>query len=91
NHLLIKMDAIIAGDWVLSKHNAVLAEQQILQILAEYHEKHPDQLGVGKARLKRMALPALDETLVYTLFNRLLERKALKQTYGSLHLPEHGL
>ncbi|SFU90913.1 selenocysteine-specific translation elongation factor [Xenorhabdus koppenhoeferi] len=91
NHLLIKMDAIIAGDWVLSKHNAVLAEQRILQILAEYHEKHPDQLGVGKARLKRMALPALDETLVYTLFNRLLERKALKQTYGSLHLPEHGL
>ncbi|CEE94185.1 SelB domain-containing protein [Xenorhabdus nematophila] len=91
SHLLAEMNVIIAGDWALSLHNAELAEQRLLQVLAEYHAKHPDQLGVGKARLRRMALPTLDETLVYTLINHLLEQKALKQTHGGLHLPEHGL
>ncbi|MBI6548080.1 selenocysteine-specific translation elongation factor [Xenorhabdus lircayensis] len=91
NSLLTEMKVIIADDWVLSQDNSVLAEQKLLQVLAEYHEKHPDQLGVGKARLKRMALPTLDETLVYTLTNRLLEQKTLKQTHGGLHLPDHGL
>ncbi|PHM39631.1 elongation factor Tu [Xenorhabdus mauleonii] len=91
NNLLAEMDIVIAGDWALSRHHAVLAEQRLVQVLADYHQKHADQLGVSKARLKRMALPSLDETLVYTLVSRLLERKELKQTHGLLHLPEHGL
>lgn len=91
NSLLAEVKVVIADDWALSQHNAELAEQKLLQVLAEYHEKHPDQLGLGKARLKRMALPTLDETLVYTLINHLLGQKALKQTHGGLHLPEHGV
>ncbi|MDX7986362.1 selenocysteine-specific translation elongation factor [Xenorhabdus sp. 12] len=91
NGLLAEMDMVIAGGWALSRHHAALAEQKIVQVLADYHEKHADQLGVSKARLKRMALPSLDETLVYTLISRLLERNGLKQTHGLLHLPEHGL
>ncbi|MCG3464157.1 selenocysteine-specific translation elongation factor [Xenorhabdus bovienii] len=91
NRLLIDVEAIIADGMMLSQPNAMLAEQKLLQILTEYHEKHPDQLGLGKARLKRMALPALDDALVYALIHLLLERKGLKQTHGWLHLPEHGL
>ncbi|PHM72697.1 selenocysteine-specific translation elongation factor [Xenorhabdus kozodoii] len=91
NSLLVGMKVIVAGDWVLSQHHARLAEQTLLQTVGEYHEKHPDQLGVGKARLKRMALPTLDDLLAYKLINRLLEQEALKQTQGWLHLPEHGL
>ncbi|CAM3651544.1 selenocysteine-specific translation elongation factor [Xenorhabdus thuongxuanensis] len=91
NRLLAEIPVIIAGDWVLSQHHAVLAEQKLLQTVVEYHEKHPDQLGVGKARLKRMALPTLDDMLVYKLINRLLEHEKLKQTHGWLHVPEHGL
>ncbi|MDX7999722.1 selenocysteine-specific translation elongation factor [Xenorhabdus sp. Reich] len=91
NSLLSGMGIILTENWALSQHSAEVAEQKLLQTLAEYHEKHPDQLGVGKARLKRMTLPTLDDTLVYTLINRLLEQNALKQTHGGLHLPEHGL
>ncbi|MDX7992047.1 selenocysteine-specific translation elongation factor [Xenorhabdus littoralis] len=91
NSLLSGMGIILTENWALSQHSAEVAEQKLLQTLAEYHEKHPDQLGVGKARLKRMTLPTLDDALVYTLLNRLLEQNALKQTHGGLHLPEHGL
>ncbi|MDE9554918.1 selenocysteine-specific translation elongation factor [Xenorhabdus bovienii] len=91
NRLLIDVEAIIADGMMLSQPNSMLAEQKLLQILTEYHEKHPDQRGLGKARLKRMALPTLDDALVYALIHLMLERKALKQTHGWLHLPEHGL
>lgn len=91
NNLLVGMEVMVAGDWVLSLHHVVQAEQKLLQTIEEYHEKHPDQLGVGKARLKRMALPTLDDMLAYKLINRLLEQEVLKQTHGWLHLPEHGL
>ncbi|MBD2801010.1 selenocysteine-specific translation elongation factor [Xenorhabdus sp. M] len=91
NLLLSAMDLMMTEEWVMSRHNAEQAQQALLQILAEYHEKHPDQQGVGKARLKRMALPALDEKLVYGLIDRLLAQGTLKQTHGILHLPEHGL
>ncbi|MDC9588637.1 selenocysteine-specific translation elongation factor [Xenorhabdus sp. XENO-10] len=91
NSLLAEMKVIIAGDWALSQHHAALAEQKLLQAMVGYHEKHPDQLGVGKARLKRMALPTLDDMLAYKLINWLLEIKLLKQTNGWLHSPEHGL
>ncbi|MBD1228408.1 selenocysteine-specific translation elongation factor [Xenorhabdus griffiniae] len=91
SNLLVGMEVMVAGDWVLSLHHVVQAEQKLLQTVEEYHEKHPDQLGVGKARLKRMALPTLDDMLAYKLINRLLEQEVLKQTHGWLHLPEHGL
>ncbi|CDG19630.1 selenocysteine-specific translation elongation factor [Xenorhabdus doucetiae] len=91
NRLLAGIKVLIAGDWVLSQHHATLAQQKLLQAVVEYHEKHSDQQGVGKARLKRMVLPALDDGLVYQLIHQLLEQGALKQTHGWLHLPEHGL
>ncbi|ETS31831.1 selenocysteine-specific translation elongation factor SelB [Photorhabdus khanii NC19] len=91
HQLLADMDVIIADGMVLSQSNARLAEQKLLQVLAEYHQQHADQLGLGRARLKRMALPTLNEALVYTLINLLLRDGQLKQSHGWLYLPEHGL
>ncbi|KER03303.1 selenocysteine-specific translation elongation factor [Photorhabdus temperata] len=91
HQLLADMDVIIADGMVLSQSNAGLAEQKLLQVLAEYHQQHADQLGLGRARLKRMALPALNEALVYTLIDLLLRDGQLKQSHGWLYLPEQGL
>ncbi|CDG23307.1 Selenocysteine-specific elongation factor [Xenorhabdus poinarii G6] len=91
NSLLAETQVVVAGDWAISRHHATLAEQTLLQRLGAYHEKHPDQQGLGKARLKRIALPTLDDRLVYALINQLLAQGKLKQTRGWLYLPEHGL
>ncbi|NRN29509.1 selenocysteine-specific translation elongation factor [Photorhabdus heterorhabditis] len=91
HQLIAGMDVIIAGGMVLSQSHAELAEQKLLQVLAEYHQQHADQLGLGRARLKRMALPTLNEALVYTLIDVLLDNGRLEQARGWLYLPEHGL
>ncbi|NHB62513.1 selenocysteine-specific translation elongation factor [Photorhabdus sp. RW14-46] len=89
--LIVDQDMIIADGMVLSQNNAKLAKQKLLHVLAEYHQQHVDQLGLGRARLKRMALPTLDEALVYTLIDALLSDGQLKQLRGWLYLPKHGL
>ena len=48
-------------------------------------------MGVGRSRLKRMALPTYHDELVYHLIDQLRQEGAIKQTRGWLHLPTHGL
>ncbi|PQQ32296.1 selenocysteinyl-tRNA-specific translation elongation factor SelB [Photorhabdus luminescens] len=91
HQLIVDKDVIIANGMMLSQNNARLAKQKLLQVLAEYHRQHVDQLGLGRARLKRMAMPTLDEALVYTLIDALLSDGQLKQLRGWLYLPEHSL
>lgn len=89
--LLADTDCVIAGDIALSNPHAQQAQQTLLHVLCLYHQQHSDQLGLGRARLRRMALPTLDENLVFRLIDNLLKQGALKNTRGWLHLPEHGL
>lgn len=62
-----------------------------MQILADYNQHHANRLGVGRARLKRMALPWLNDELVFSLLRQLVNEKRLMQTNGWLHLAEHSL
>ena len=89
--LLAGYALLIAGEMALSAVNVQLNEQRLRQVLAEYHQQHSDQLGVGRARLRRMALPTLNESLVFMMIDRLLAAGVLCNTRGWLHLPEHGL
>lgn len=89
--LLAGYALLIAGDMALAPANAQRKEQQLLLVLAEFHQQHGDQLGLGRARLRRMALPAVDEPLVFMMIDRLLATGLLSNTRGWLHLPEHGL
>ncbi|CAI1055999.1 selenocysteine-specific translation elongation factor [Serratia entomophila] len=89
--LLAEHQLLIAGDDALAMGNARQAESRLLQVLADYHLQHADQLGLGRARLRRMALPQLPEALVFMMIDRLLKAGALRNTRGWLHLPEHGL
>lgn len=89
--LLANRDLLIVGDRALAQDQVQQAESRLLQVLAEYHQQHADQLGLGRARLRRMALPQQPETLVFMMIDRLLKAGALRNTRGWLHLPEHGL
>lgn len=89
--LLASHELLIAGDRALAQENAQLDQQRLLQVLAEYHQQHADQLGLGRARLRRMAVPQLSEALAFMMIDRLLAAGLLSNTRGWLHLPEHGL
>ncbi|MGO4745976.1 selenocysteine-specific translation elongation factor [Serratia quinivorans] len=89
--LLADHELLVAGDMALAQENVQQGQQRLLQVLAEYHQQHADQLGLGRARLRRMALPQLSESLVFMMIDRLLAAGLLSNTRGWLHLPEHGL
>lgn len=89
--LISQFNCIVVGDIALEKENALRFQQIIINTLALFHEQHSDQLGVGRSRLKRMALPTEPEALVFTLIDNLLTEKKLINSRGWLHLPEHGL
>lgn len=89
--LLAETDNVVAGDIILSQPHAQQAQQTLLHVLCLYHQQHGDQMGLGRARLRRMALPTLDEGLVFRLMDNLLAQGTLKNTRGWLHLPAHGL
>ncbi|HGJ5872331.1 MAG TPA: selenocysteine-specific translation elongation factor [Arsenophonus apicola] len=89
--LVAQFDVLIVNNIALSQVNAEQAKQHLVQTLAEYHQNHADQLGLGRARLKRMALPGLNDELVFTLLRQLVDEKKVMQTHGWLHLAEHSL
>lgn len=89
--LLETFDLINVAGVILSKENADNAKQKLLNTLEEYHQQHNDQMGVGRSRLKRMALPTYHDELVYHLIDQLRKEGAISQSRGWLHLPTHGL
>ncbi len=89
--LLAGRELLIAGDMALAQENVQQGQQRLLQVLTEYHQQHADQLGLGRSRLRRMALPQLAEPLVFMMIDRLLADGFINNTRGWLHLPEHGL
>lgn len=81
----------MVGDYALSREIAERFQQRLLDTLALFHEQHNDQMGVGRARLRRMALPVEPESLVFALINHLLANQQIVNSRGWLHLPQHGL
>ncbi|VEI47914.1 selenocysteine-specific elongation factor [Actinobacillus equuli] len=79
------------AEWLYSPAFKQAAQQKVLAKLAEYHSLHQDQLGVAKARLRRMALLELPEKLGLACIDDLLATQQLAQTRGWLHLPDHRI
>jgi selenocysteine-specific elongation factor len=67
--------------------------EQVLARLAQFHDKNPDEPGLNAARLRRMALPGLQqpqhEALWRGLIDILLGEQQIAQTGAWLHLPGH--
>ncbi|MDU8924956.1 selenocysteine-specific translation elongation factor [Pasteurellaceae bacterium LIM206] len=88
---LQRQQAVRFQDWCFNADYQQRESQKISTALAQYHEQHSDQLGLGKARLYRIAALNQPEKLIYHFIDRLLAQGILAQTRGWLHLPEHSL
>jgi selenocysteine-specific elongation factor len=82
------------GDALLVDSAAWQALQdQVLQALQRFHEVAPDEPGINAARLRRMALPALQhgpqDALYAGLLDTLLAAGQIASSGAWLHLPGH--
>lgn len=89
--MIATQDCLVVNHIALAQQNVQQFAQTLLETLQRYHEQHSDQLGVGRARLKRMALPTASEALVFAIIDNLLANKKIINNRGWLHLPEYGL
>lgn len=85
--LLDELQPVAAGSWLLASEMAQRWQQMLLDALAGFHQQHSDQPGVGRDRLRRMALPDVEQEIVFALIDRLVARGELVNRQGWLHLP----
>lgn len=77
-----------AGNTLLLAKNAEAWQAQILQTLGDYHEKNRDRAGLGRDRLRRMALPHQPAQMGLLLIDQLLAQGKLRNHHGWLSLPD---
>ncbi|MEN5158785.1 selenocysteine-specific translation elongation factor [Achromobacter spanius] len=73
---------ILAPQW------AMLCERAE-QALAAFHQSAPDEPGPDSARLRRMAMPAMPDTLWMSLLDELQRDGRMARNGPWLHLPSH--
>ncbi|MFZ7230479.1 selenocysteine-specific translation elongation factor [Avibacterium avium] len=91
NALIADNQALAWQGWVFSQDYQQKQSDKLIETLANYHQQQPDQLGLSKARLYRIATINQPETLIYHFIEKLLEQNKIQQTRGWLHLPEHKI
>ncbi len=79
------------ADWTLSDAAATALSARLLQQLADFHARHPDELGPDAARLRRLSAPRLPEPLWRALLARLRAEGQLAQRGAFVHLAAHGV
>lgn len=95
---LAQLDALLATnqqvrfhDWCFNANYQQQQTEKLLQVLNDYHIAHPDQMGLGKARLYRIACLHQPEKLIFNFIEQLIAQGQLRQTRGWLHLPDHRI
>jgi selenocysteine-specific elongation factor len=73
---------------LLAAHWAAMRERA-LSALRAFHAQSPDEPGPDAARLRRIALPVVDEALWRALLDALAEEHLIVRRAPWLHLPEH--
>lgn len=91
NTLLSDFDGIIVQNIALSNHLAKQFRHQLLITLADYHQHHNDQPGIGREKLYRMIFPDQPQVLIFSLIDQLLTEGKLLQQNGWLYLPDYRL
>ncbi|MFZ7202358.1 selenocysteine-specific translation elongation factor [Avibacterium avium] len=89
--LIAENQALAWQGWAFSQDYQQTLSDKLIETLANYHQQQPDQLGLSKARLYRIAAINQPETLIYHFIEKLLEQNKIQQTRGWLHLPEHKI
>ncbi|MFZ7277602.1 selenocysteine-specific translation elongation factor [Avibacterium endocarditidis] len=89
--LIADNQALAWQGWAFSQDYQQRQSDKLIETLANYHQQQPDQLGLSKARLYRIAAINQPETLIYHFIEKLLEQNKIQQTRGWLHLPKHKI
>lgn len=87
--LLNRPERLQAGEHLLSAEVAARWQRKLLDTLSYYHDRHSDEPGPGRERLRRMALPSQEEPLVLALIEKMRVAGLLVSYQGWLHLPGH--
>lgn len=82
---------LMIGGNILTQSQRSACLHHLLLVLEQEHHAHPDQLGVGRARLKRMAFPATPDEVIFTFIDQLIAEGSVCNTRGWLHLPQHNI
>ncbi len=77
--------------WALGTVQTAQARAALLAALAAFHESHPDELGPDAARLRRLAVPRLNEALYRALLAGLIAEGLALLRGAFVHLPAHGV
>lgn len=88
NHALTPLAIFTAGNTLLLAETASAWQEKILQTLASYHQKSSDRAGLGRDRLRRMALPHQPDHVGLLLIDQLLAQGKLRNHQGWLSLPD---
>jgi selenocysteine-specific elongation factor len=66
-------------------------QQKVLDAVAAFHARVPDDVGPERWHLKRMVYPDADEALWTGLVTTLLDQDMLRASGNRLHLPSHSV
>jgi len=66
-------------------------EKNLITTLAWAHQRHPDDPGVERARLRRMVAPRAPDVLWDALLEHLLKKGQLNLNGAWYHLPDHSV
>ncbi|MDR5754677.1 MULTISPECIES: selenocysteine-specific translation elongation factor [unclassified Caballeronia] len=66
-------------------------QRRLVDALAAYHERSPDEQGPDMARLRRIAAPLAPDALWRALVDRSVEEKIIARSGPWLHLPAHSV
>ena len=80
-----------AQQWALGAQQTVDAQALVLAALSAFHARAPDDPGPDAARLRRLALPRLNDALWRQLLEGLLADGRVARSGAFVHLPEHGV
>lgn len=78
-------------DWILGEQQAQEARDHVLDVLRDFHERHPDQLGPDSARLRRLAMPRLSDALQQRILQSLRSEQLVSHRGAFIHLPAHSI
>lgn len=79
------------SEWLLGQQQVQDACEHVLAALQEFHDRHPDQLGPDSARLRRLAMPRLNDALQQRVLQMLRSQQRISQRGAFAHLPEHSI
>jgi selenocysteine-specific elongation factor len=86
-----RIDLDTAAGWAIGDALAAAARERVLALLADFHTRHPEELGPDAARLRRLALPRLPEPLWRRLLASAQADGLLAVRGAFVHLPAHGV